>query len=210
MCRVVCRFRLRSRRSSLVGAVTLLALLTGPTAGETSTALPPAAGVLLIARPDLPDPNFFHSVVLLLHYDADGAAGVILNRPTGLGLADALPEIRELGERRDLVYFGGPVSPDVLLLLVRTSSAPKDAEEVLPGVYTIPGLAELRPLLDRGLDEESLRAFAGYAGWAPGQLDAEIERGDWQLYPATGERIFTDQPDELWQTLHRYATSPIA
>jgi len=195
--------RLRLRAT----AIALLTLLAGAVSSQPPE---PAPGMLLVASPELPDPNFAHSVVLLLHYDEGGAAGVIVNRPIGLALADALPEIPELAGRHDLIHFGGPVDPNALILLVHPPSTPDDADEVLPGVFTIQGVEALRPLLAAGLDEASVRAFAGYAGWAPGQLDAEIERGDWHLYPGTAARVFSDQPEELWKTLHRNATSPIA
>jgi putative transcriptional regulator len=187
----------------------LLGLVVGATITGGSQAPVPAAGMLLVARSELPDPNFSRTVVLLLHYDEGGAAGVILDRPTGHALAELLPDVAELAERRDVLYIGGPVSPNALLLLVRTASKPEGSDEVLPGVHTAAGMEQLRPLLDQGIDQDSLRAYAGYAGWAPGQLDAEIERGDWHLYPATAERVFSDRPQELWGTLHRFATSPI-
>lgn len=173
--------------------------------------VPPAAtarglarGVLLVASPELGDPNFARSVVLLLVYEERGGAmGVVVNRPTPLRLATVLPDVPALARRSDRLWQGGPVLPTALITLVRSRDDAEGSEAVCDGVRMLTSRDAVLRTLERRLAPDDLRAFAGHAGWAPGQLEAELARGDWTVVPATPEHVFSTAPERLWQTLER-------
>jgi putative transcriptional regulator len=191
-------------------ACSVLALLGGrslahqgvrPTAPSGS---PPAAGKLLVAAPRLQDPNFARSVVLLVAYDGvRGAMGVIVNQPTPIELARVLPAPGALAGRGDRVWRGGPVLPSSLLTLIRTKEELADTETVFDDVRMLLSREAFERVLESRVPAERLRAFAGHAGWAPGQLEAEIARGDWTVVPATAATVFSETPEETWPRLQR-------
>jgi putative transcriptional regulator len=154
-----------------------------------------ARGKFIVANRSLEDPTFFQAVVLLVDYDDNGALGVVVNRPTDVPLTAALPEVKELRKRPDLIFLGGPVARDRMVLLLRAAAAPPQSVLVFDTVYATGSLSALRRSIGRG---EAVRAYAGYAGWGPGQLDAEVARGDWLIGPADGKAIFEDPPNGVW------------
>jgi putative transcriptional regulator len=160
----------------------------------------PATGKLLVARTQMLDPNFAESVVLLIAYDSTGALGLIINRPTEVELREVLPDVERLKERKDLLYMGGPVSPTRMFMLVRSKKAPEMARSVLDDLHVSESPELLERLLKKG-SRANLRVFAGYAGWGPGQLDGELERGDWHVMQGTSERVFSERLDGLWRRL---------
>lgn len=147
--------------------------------------------------------GFSQSVILLIDAGPDGALGVIVNRPTTLLLAKLLPDVDEIRGRGDPVYLGGPVSPDHLMLLIRSKTAPPDATHVAGNVYASGSLKTLRAVAGKKSGRATFRAYVGYAGWAPGQLDSEIARGDWLVVPSDEDSVFTKDPSELWHKLIR-------
>lgn len=198
----------RSRlRGAALGLVTALLVLPAAARAGTSSriAVVPersanpharlARGKFLVANRSLEDPTFFEAVVLLVDYDDHGALGVVVNRPTDVPLTAALPEVKELRKRKDLVFLGGPVARDRMVLLLRAAAAPPQSVLLFDKVYATGSLAALRRSIGHG---EGVRAYAGYAGWGPGQLDAEVARGDWLIGPADGKAIFDDPPDGVW------------
>lgn len=161
----------------------------------------PAKGQLLVASRQLADPNFAESVVLLTAYDDQHALGVVINRPSRVPLAAALPQVEALRHRADRLHVGGPVGRDRMLVLIRSAAPPAAAQPVFDDVYVSGNIDTLRAALGRRGRAERVRAFAGYAGWAPGQLDAEIARGDWYVTPADAAMVFDTAPLEIWPTL---------
>jgi putative transcriptional regulator len=159
----------------------------------------------LVAARDLIDPNFAETVVLLLAYDSKGAMGLIINRETGVRLSELLPELRAAGQRDTPVFAGGPVSIDSLLLLVRSAESIDSAEHVFEDVYTSASRELLGELTTRP-GSRRYRAYAGYAGWGPGQLEREVETGSWRILPASTADVFDSSPAEVWQRLIRRAT----
>lgn len=158
-----------------------------------------AKGQFLVASRSLRDPNFAETVILLVDYDREGGAiGVVVNRPTAVALIDALPEVRELRPRKDVVYLGGPVALDRMLLLMRTGQQPPQSLRVFDRVFASGSLDALRRSMARG---DSIRAYAGYAGWGPGQLDREVSRGDWFIGPADSDAVFSERPAAVWGDL---------
>jgi putative transcriptional regulator len=154
-----------------------------------------ARGKLLIAGPSLLDPNFWRTVVLVIEHTDEGALGLVLNRPSETTVGDAVPQLEELVDLEDQLYIGGPVQPSSVIVL---------AEFEDPGDAALLAFDEIGVLGAGGsLEEVSAgvragRAFVGHAGWGPGQLDSELERGDWILEPARREDAFSGEPSELW------------
>lgn len=158
----------------------------------------PAKGMFLVAGRGMPDPRFRHTVLLLVRHDSRGTLGVVVNRPTRFPLSHLRPELA--GQERT-VYYGGPVSPDVLLFLSRSKTMPPRTERVIDDIYAGGSRATLKELLAAGGGGERLRIYAGHAGWAVGQLEAELERGDWFLAPGDPAAVFSSDPDALWPRL---------
>ena len=158
----------------------------------------PLTAILLVARAELPDPDFTDSVVLVMNNLAPGPVGIILNRPTPLAVAELFPRLKHLARQPDKVYFGGPVELKSIWFLFRASIPPKQAIQVLDGVYLGADQNLLLRLLGRDKPMEGLRIFMGHAGWMPGQLEAEIDRNDWTLKRAEPGAIFNGQSDRPW------------
>jgi len=157
-------------------------------------------GQLLVAGPALADPNFRRSVILVGEHGVEGAMGVILNRPSPVSVADAVPPLAELVDDADLVHVGGPVQPQAIVVLGDFRDPGEAAALVLGSIGFLPG--EIESADDVGSLARA-RVFAGYAGWGPGQLESEIAEGSWILEPALAEDVFTEQPDALWSTVLR-------
>jgi putative transcriptional regulator len=160
-------------------------------------------GKFLVASRKLGDPRFQETVVLLISYDRNGAAGLIINRPIKMSLSDAFPDSRIFKKRKETVYFGGPVELDRLLFLIRSPGRPEESAYVLESVY----VSSSRPVLDRLIGKpktgEHVRVYAGYAGWAAGQLEGEVSRGDWHVVQADAKTIFDKKSDKIWPELIR-------
>ena len=161
-------------------------------------------GHLLIAGPALVDPNFRRTVVLVGEHSADGALGLVLNRTSGGTVAELVPELGALVEGVDAVYVGGPVQPSAIVVLADFVEPELAGALVLDSVGFLP--AEVDP---EALGElRRARVFAGYAGWGPGQLDAELTDGSWIVEPALPSDVFTLEPDELWSEVLRRKGGP--
>lgn len=162
-----------------------------------------ASGVFLIASRKLEDPNFARTVVLLLKYDSTGALGLVINRPSGIPLSAALPEVMDLEDRADTLFVGGPVERGQLFLLIRSKTPPPHAEAVVDGIYASTSLKTLQELISGEIAETAFHAYAGYAGWGAGQLEGELLRGDWLVAPADADTVFSSDPDNVWHELMR-------
>ena len=160
-------------------------------------------GKFLVASKQLRDPQFFETVVLLLEYDSKGAMGLVINRPTTVKLSKVLPEIEGLQRRSDTIYLGGPVAKNQLMLLIRTSSPPEGSRPVFKDIYLSSSQRVIEKMIDNPDTPERFRVYAGYAGWAPGQLDHEVSRGGWHILQAGQERVFDKTPSEIWPELIR-------
>ncbi|MFI6941683.1 YqgE/AlgH family protein [Streptomyces sp. NPDC050418] len=166
-------------------------------------------GRLLVATPALADPNFDRAVVLLLDHDEEGSLGVVLNRPTPVGVGDILEGWAELAGDPGVVFQGGPVSLDSALGVA-----------VIPGedgplgwrrVHGAIGLVDLEAppeLLAAALG--SLRIFAGYSGWGPGQLEDELADGAWYVVESEPGDVSSPVPEKLWRAVLRRQRSELA
>lgn len=179
----------------------------------------PAPGSLLIASATLRDPHFARSLVLVLDANEDGALAVILNRPTETPVGAALPGWQDLTTPPGTFFTGGPVEGNAALALGLVSGPPP--AEGWRGLRELPGVtgaAGLRlGLVDLDSDPAdwvgrlvALRAYAGYAGWASSQLDAEIAEGSWHLTPSLPSDLFSEQPGLLWREVLRRQPAPVS
>ncbi len=154
-----------------------------------------ARGQLLIAGPGLLDPNFWRTVVLVVDHGESGALGLVLNRASETTAAEAVPELEEILEPDQQLFLGGPVQPSSVIVLAEFDD-PEEAALLAFDAVGVMGIDSTPEELAAGIGET--RIFAGHAGWGPGQLDAELERGDWILEPARREDAFCGFPEDLW------------
>lgn len=156
-------------------------------------------GKFLIATDEVQGPSFARTVILLLHYDEEGAMGLVVNRPAGATPAEAVPDLKGLAEYRGSLYWGGPVRLHTMRALLRMDSPPDGAIHIVDSIH----LTDIdEALLKIASTDSVLRFYAGYAGWSPGQLEYEMARGSWHVIKATADQVFTDDPDNMWWTLH--------
>jgi putative transcriptional regulator len=181
--------------------LTLVILITGVVGissvwAEWNT---PEAGKLLVADNTLNDPRFVQSVVLLFHYDKEGAAGLILNHPTQAAISKVFPELPGVAKRKDLIHFGGPVSTDSIFVLLDSRDREEKAKHVFENIFISTDRPLMQKLIGKLGNEQHLRFYAGYAGWREGQLDFEIAGGYWHVVPADVKAIFHGNPTEVWR-----------
>ncbi len=151
-------------------------------------------GRLLLSNSTLFDPNFRRTIVLVGHHDEDGAVGVVLNRPLGVTVDEAVPPLAELVTPGDQLFEGGPVQPQAAVVVAEFED-PSDAGVVAFGaVGFLPENAD--PAEMSGL--RRARVFAGYSGWGPGQLESELEEDAWVVAQATAGDVFHEEPEKLW------------
>ncbi len=190
-----------------VGRWLIGALLASVALAVAAAQQPLANGVFLVAKPALKDPNFRETVVLItMPQVGGGPLGVIINRPLGAGLNAIIPGAK-VPDHLDAIYAGGPVRRERVLFLVRSDQPPEPSLHVLEDVY-LSGSRDLLEQLARGeAKATAFRAYAGYAGWAPGQLQAEIARGGWMVTSADAATIFARDPSRVWGDLIKRLTA---
>ena len=158
-------------------------------------------GVFIVATGKLATSMFAESVILITRYESGGTMGLAVNRPSELALGEAFPDIERLQGESDALYLGGPVSPRAVYALLRSDQPQAGMERVTEGIYFSRGLDPMLEDPSRDLSGDSSRVFAGYTGWAPGQLEAEIERGDWIVAWEDPAVAFTRDVKKLWRKL---------
>ena len=153
-------------------------------------------GRLLVASPGLGDENFHRTVVLLLEHTAEGAVGVVLNRPSTLRTRETLPdEYTGAIPDDEVIHEGGPVDPESVILLADFTEPEDPAGLAIGSVGVVDPSTDFETLPSR---IRAIRAFGGYSGWAPGQLEAEIEDDAWIDAVCVTSDVFTEEPDRLW------------
>ena len=167
----------------------------------------PAKGKFLVASRAIADPRFQETVVLLIGYDAAGATGLIINRPTKAPLAEILPYMQGLKKRSDVVYYGGPVEGQRMLMLIRSHEKPDESDNVFANVYVSMSRNTLDTMIGAHKTQKQLRVYAGYAGWLPGQLNREVSRGDWYIVNADADSIFEKESSGIWREFIRQSTT---
>jgi putative transcriptional regulator len=175
-----------------------VALLFGAVPSTLADDTKHLTSILIVARAELPDSSFSDSVVLVMNNLAPGPIGVIINRPTEIPISRLFPDLKRLAQIHDRLYFGGPVDLESVWFLFRAATPPEHAIEACEGVYLSADRVLLMRLLGRDKPMDGLKVFLGHSGWAPGQLEAEIDRGDWSPKRADSDAIFKRQPEHPW------------
>lgn len=188
-------------RSSLA----LILVLACAACGQAFAQQRAPSAILLLAKPELADPNFRHSVVLVTRAAEGQTLGVILNRPTDIEAASIVPRGATLDNYEDAVYFGGPVMSDVAVALFRSANPPSASLRVLERVYLTMNPDNIAALLD---DENAeYRLYAGFSAWARGQLEREISLGSWYVLPADEDVVLREDTAGLWEELIERASA---
>ena len=178
--------------------VALILLLFVPAAGSAAG---PEKGSLLIASDKINDARFTRSIILILQHGANGTVGLIVNKPLPLTLSHIFQHRPKGVDGNRPIYLGGPVNRDQLSALFSSSDRPQEAIEVLPDIFVSSAdsfISKANIIFSWG----KVRFFSGYAGWAPGQLDVELNRGSWRIAPARKADLFDDDPQSLWDYLN--------
>jgi putative transcriptional regulator len=157
-------------------------------------------GRLLVAAPSLLDPNFRRAVVLVTEHSEGGAMGLVLSRPSEAPVAEAVPQLEELVDDEAVVHVGGPVEPAAVVVLAEFDDPEESAAMVFGDIGFLP--ADCDPALVAGATRRT-RVFAGYCGWAPGQLEGELEEDAWFVEPSEEDDVFSDEPEGLWSAVLR-------
>lgn len=161
-------------------------------------------GRCLVSALHLRDPNFFKTIVLMIEHGDHGAMGLVINRPSTIAVSNALVKHFELPDADDLVYIGGPVEPAALLVLHNAEDLAGEEREILPGVFIGSSPESFEEVVRRiAIQDEGLkyRIYSGCAGWAPGQLEQELARGDWHVVTPSYQAPFDDDPYGLYPRL---------
>ena len=188
---------MRSFAQAVAGVV--LALLSGlAQAGVEED----GEAVMLVASPQMPDPRFARTVLVVAFPQDTGPMGVVLNRPAGMTLGDLFgPDRPELAQHEDPILLGGPVEPDGMLFVFPWPEHPVKALPLAEGVY-LSGDGSLFESLVSPKDRPARRRFfAGHSAWAEGQLDAEIAEGGWLVLPVDAEALFDPDRAGLYERL---------
>lgn len=158
----------------------------------------PEAGKLLISEPFMFDENFKRSVILLTEHTEEGSVGFILNRPTEYKVIDVLGDFPN--PNIDL-YFGGPVGKESLFFIHSLGDKIEGSQEILPGVFWGGDFERVKELLINGeAQEEDVRFFIGYSGWAEGQLEFELEERSWIMAKMAGELVMKSKDKSFWKS----------
>src|SRR5687768_4415382 len=158
---------------------------------------------LLLSMPQLDDPNFGRTVVLLCEFASEGAFGLIINRPTEFPAASVVQLAPPVVAGNDLpLWIGGPVEPERGWILLSETRDDDEAREIAPGLFLSASPQVLRRVLESSMPP-SARVIAGYAGWGPGQLDQELSQSSWLLADVDAEFLFNTPAADLWEAAIR-------
>ncbi len=160
----------------------------------------PTEGTLLVATPEMRDPRFSETVILLLRYESDSVFGVAINRPTWVEPSTAFPNMEFLQRYRGNLYFGGPMDRSNVLVLTRDpENQVFDTKPIFHDIYLSTDPELLRDIIGTESTDQNLRLYAGHASWDAGQLDREIAAGHWRVIPAHADLVFAQDPLKVWQ-----------
>lgn len=196
-----CQRRCAKRSILLVGMKRIgtwlaFAISLLPTAAFADLQL--AKGEFLVATEVVQGDVFFETVILILHYDENGAMGIVVNRPTDVLPEEVVADVEAFSAYDGALFWGGPVEMYNLRALMRTDTPPEGATTIMESVHHVHIDDEL---LGAPADPATLRFFIGYSGWSAGQLDREMARGSWRIVPASVDDVFAEDPRALWERL---------
>jgi putative transcriptional regulator len=183
------------------GANGLFAAVSPPALEMKPAIATPAPGMFLVARRGFLDPNFSQTVVYLMQHDREASFGLVVNRPTEGILSSTLPYVDETLFASSPVYRGGPMDPDMLVMLIRNSPGSSQMRQVTDTIQASVSLQVLDELLVEQKPPDDVRFYLGYAGWSPGRLEQELEHHYWHLVKGDPAAVFGPDAATLWQTL---------
>jgi putative transcriptional regulator len=182
--------------SGLLACVLLVPSPQGLSPNRDPSRLQP--GLFLYAAPDLDEPRFAETVVLLIEHGSEGSMGLVVNRPGKRLVHEALDVFGDARGSKLPLYWGGPVQPEAVLALVRAPRASAKTKKILDQVHLAREVDDVRAALAQPDAGRTLRVYSGYAGWGAGQLRAEVRRGTWVLDRADADSVFASDPSSLW------------
>jgi len=204
----------RVRSSLIICSILLLTVLAGADDASNTVAsfistnnhpvtpaMEPAAGRFLVARRALDDPHFRQTVIYLLRHGPSGTVGLIINRPSGLNLSDALSEIDGMDLKSRPLFFGGPVEFTTVSMLIRNEQESRLVEHIAEDIYLSGDRSVLDRLLSENKPENALHFYLGHASWLPDQLAREIRQEDWYVIDTDPAVIFSTSPESVWKRL---------
>ncbi len=167
------------------------------------------APMMLVSMPQLADPNFARTVVLLCQYDTEGAFGLIVNRPMPQPANEVVETVPRVDIRDDVYLFtGGPVEPTRPFVLTTRQALDDEATEVADGIYLSASASAVREALQSPPGPD-VRVVVGYAGWSAGQLDGELAQASWLMVPVGADLIFSQSPGDMWdRAIERLGADP--
>ncbi|WP_455208113.1 YqgE/AlgH family protein [Kaarinaea lacus] len=166
--------------------------------------LEPKTGRFLVATSNLAQTSFKETVIFITHFSsAMGATGITINRSAHIPLNEAFPTIKELKDVNQSLYLGGPVKTNGIFVLMKTKRPHAGMKQIIDDIYFTVGLDAIIHGLPKAVEGEATRAYAGYTGWSPGQLQEEIKRGDWIIVETDTSIVFEENPEYVWQRLRK-------
>jgi putative transcriptional regulator len=202
-------------RLRILGVLAMALRLAGPSAPNGTRPVryrspqPLAKGHILLASEGLADPNFAESVILIVQYDtAHGTLGLMLNRRTEMPLSRLFPKVKHA--TADPVYLGGPVALTTVQALLRQPQKAEQATPILADLYVTGKKELIEKSMAARLGPSHFRLYLGSAGWAPGQLERELEQGAWSVLAGRPQIVFDRDPDSLWSRLIQQSHLQIA
>lgn len=160
-------------------------------------------GSFLVATQNLTGSSFQETVILITQYTKQGTAGIAINRPTTVKLKEAFPDDKHFASDKNDLFLGGPIRPDTIFVLLKSHRKQKDMTHIADDIYFSPGISAMIHGMEHSVKGDAARAYAGYTGWAAGQLEKEVHDGDWIVIQANTDIIFTEENDSIWKTLHK-------
>lgn len=158
----------------------------------------PLKGRFLVATPRLKESFFSKTVILLLHHSSRRSSGLVVNRPSHIMLSSVFPDVEEIRNSTDKIYIGGPVDLNSFLILVQSDSILPESKHLIDNLYISASIETLKYMYRRSGAGRHVRVIFGYAGWSPGQLMNEVERGSWHVVSGDTGCIFDGDADGLW------------
>ena len=164
-------------------------------------------GVFLVASRKLSDPNFSQTVIFITDYSEAETGGLIINRQTDLAISELLPHLDKLKSLTGKVHFGGPVGIHQIQVLFQTDTTLAGSRHIVENIFMVNSMPLFNQINNGELQPGALNIYAGYAGWAAGQLESELLRGDWYLWQADSASIFTKPAHNIWPELIQRVTA---
>jgi len=158
-------------------------------------------GFFLVASEDMLDPRFKEAVILVTPHHRGEVVGVVVNKPSETAVSTLFPKSDLKDEHSRQLYFGGPISKQSLLFLIRSKKQPKASLRIFDDVFLSADSTVLEQVMRHPKPFAGLRVFSGYSGWKPGQLEAEVKKGYWHLREVDTEILFNTEPGLIWRKL---------